>query len=141
MKNKRFIIGIGICFAVVMMLSILGPETVSAEECLLIKVTSQAQPTKVIAIDPQTLEISAGDCVFWANMSKDSVKIRFMGSEECIVNPSGFECEGSKKSFVTGYYGKGQTKSLQIVKAGTYNYEIQPKTQPSVKSAGTIIVK
>jgi len=140
MQKKRFIIGIGICLAIGMVLSIVGPETASAEECMLIKVTSQAQPTKVTAVDPQTLGMSAGDCVFWANMSKDLIKVRFMGSQECVVNPSGFDCEGSKKAFVTDYFGKGQTRSLQIIKAGSYNYEIQSKTEPSARTTGTIIV-
>lgn len=139
MKKKKFTIGI--CLAIIMALGILGPETVSAEECQLLKITSQAQPPKTIAVDPQTLEASKGVCVFWANLSKDLIRIKFNGSQECVVNPVGFECEDSKKSFVTSYYRIGETKSLQIVKAGTYSYDIQTKTEPSVKTTGTIIVK
>jgi len=99
MKKKRFIIGVGISLAVVMMLSIWGPEKVSAQKCSMIRITDQGKPTKVTAVDPETLVVSAGDCVFWANISKDLVKVRFMGSEACVVNPAGFDCQESKKSF------------------------------------------
>ena len=141
MKKRHFFIGVGISLAVVLFLSIFWVEAVSAKECRLIKITSPAEPTRVTAIDPETFEISNGDCIFWANMSKNLVRVRFMGSLQCAVNPVGFDCEGTKKSFVTGYFGKGETRSLVIVKGGTYQYEIQTKNEPSVKTTGLIIVE
>lgn len=142
MKKNRFVVGFGISLAVVMMLSVFAIETVFAQECRLIKITSQEKGLgKPTTIQPETLTATSGDCVFWANISKDMVKVRFYGSQECIVNPVGFDCEGSKKSFVTNYFGIGQSKSIQLAKKGTYNYEIQTKTEPSVKAIGQIIVE
>ncbi len=142
MNEKRFVIGIGVSLAVVMMLSIWAPGTVSAQECRLIKITSQEKGLgKPTTIEPETLTASDGDCVFWANISRELVKIRFYGSEACIVNPVGFDCEGSKKSFVTGYFGTGQSKSIHLAKKGTYKYEIQTKLEPSVKTTGVIVVE
>ena len=142
MKTKRFVVGFGISLAVVMMLSIWGVETVTAQECKLIKITSAGgEVGKTTNVDPKQMTASSGDCIFWANVSKEQIKIRFYGNEECIINPVGFDCEGSKKSFVTGYFGIGGSKSLQIAKPGTYNYEIQTKNEPSAKTAGAIVIQ
>ena len=141
MREKRHLIGIGISLAVVMLLGIWGVETVSAAQCKMIQITDQRQATKTTVVDPETLYISKGDCVFWANMGKGSIRVKFKGSLQCAVNPVGFDCEESKKSFITGYFGRGESRSMEIVEAGTYQYEIQSKKEPSVKTTGTIIVK
>lgn len=141
MKGKRSFIGIGISLAVFMLLSIWGVEKVPAAECQLIKISNQVQAANTTAVDPEVLYISKGDCVFWANMSKDMIRVRFNGSIQCAINPVGFDCKEKDKSFVSGYFGTGESRSLEIVKAGTYQYEIQLKSEPSVKTTGTIIVE
>ena len=129
MKKKKLLIALGVSFLVAMMIGLLGLETVSAQECRLIKINGRTDPTS-LRIEPETLFISKGDCVVWFNrLVTDEVMVIFKEGKKCLdVSKSsmGFNLD-SESCYVTSWLPFAGTSSLRFMEKGTYEYTVKAK--------------
>ena len=121
-----------------MLLAFFNLGAISALECQIIRIRSGEMPQS-IALNPQTLTISAGDCVVWFNASGGLIQVTFTGSVEKIANPGGFV--QSKEHLVTSWFSHGVVKSMQVMEKGIYDYTIKTKQPDSKEMVGKIEVK
>ena len=84
MNKKRLVIAVGVSFVVAMMMGLLSSETVSAQECRLIKIHGRSEHPS-IRIEPETSFISKGDCVVWFNrVFTDEIMVTFKEGKKCL---------------------------------------------------------
>ena len=143
MKKKRLLIAIGVSFVVAMMIGLIGLETISAQECRIIKISGRADQ-HTIMIDPETIFLSKGDCAVWFNrFVADEIMVKFDDGKRCVdvtQAPMGFSLN-EQSCYVTNYLPFTGTSSLRFMQAGTYMYTVHAKNIQGSWAKGSIVVK
>jgi len=142
MNKKRLLAAFGVSFVVAMMIGLLSLETVSAQECRLIKIHGKIDPSTVM-IEPDTIYVSKGDCVVWFNRVAKEIQVIFEEGKRCVdvtQAPMGFSVN-EHSCYVTSWIPFAGTSSLRFMEKGTYNYVIETKGMKNVKAKGQIVVE
>jgi len=144
MKRKRLVIAIGVSFLVAMIIGLLGLETVSAQECRIIRILGRTEHLP-LTIDPGTTFINKGDCVVWFNrVFTDEIQVMFKEGKKCLdvtKSPMGFTLD-AESCYVTTWLPFATTSSLRFMEKGTYKYVIKAKSMPGQNvQEGQIIVE
>jgi len=143
MNKKKLLIAFGVSCVAVLMIGLLTWETISAQECRLIKIHGRTEhPT--IMIEPDTLWVSKGDCVVWFNrVAAKEIQVVFEEGKKCldVTNaPIGFSLD-AHSCYVTSWIPFAGTSSLRFMEKGTYNYVVEAKGMKGVQAKGQIIVE
>jgi hypothetical protein len=144
MNKKRLLITVGLSFAIAMMVYLFHLETISAQECRIIRILGRAEHVS-LTIEPGTTFINKGDCVVWFNrVFTNEIQIMFKEGKKCsdvTKSPMGFTLNASN-CYVTTWIPFSGTSSLRFMEKGTYKYEVQAKGLPSQNvQEGQIVVE
>ena len=144
MNKKKLLIAIGVSFVVAMMIGLLGLETLSAQECRIIRIIGRAQHPAAIIIEPGTIFINKGDCVVWFNrVIAEEIKVVFKEGKRCLdvtKSPMGYTLD-AESCYVTTWMPFAGTSSLRFMEKGTYKYVVQAKGMPGENIEGQIVVE
>jgi hypothetical protein len=143
-KKRHLLILIGVVFFFATFILLENLETVSAQECRIVRLHGGAGvQVRGLRIEPDFLVISKGGCVIWSNWVRgvgEDVKVIFEEGKTCrdmTEAPSGFKLDESS-CYVTSWLPFGATSSLKFKEEGTFAYTVE--TQTGKKAKGTINV-
>jgi hypothetical protein len=144
MNKKILSVAIGLAFFLMLTSFLANQETVSAQECRLVRLHGGiGANVSEIRIEPRTLWISKGTCVIWSNWVRtDEVKVVFEEGKKCedvTDAPAGFTLD-TDTCYVTDWISLGGTSSLKFNEAGTYKYVVEA-AGGTIKSRGEISVR
>jgi len=144
MSKKRLLISFGVSCVVALMIGLLSWETISAQECRLVRVHGRSEHPS-LTIEPQTSFISKGDCVVWFNrVFTDEIEIMFEEDKRCLdvtQNPQGAFTLDAKSCFVSTWIPFASTSNLRFMEKGTYDYVVKAKNWKGIQAKGQIIVE
>ena len=112
-----------------MMIGLLGLETLSAQECRVIRILG-GMSVSPLALEPKIAFINKGDCVVWFNrVYPEKVEIIFNDGKKCLdvtKSSMGFTLN-DKGCYATTWLPLAGTSSLRFMEKGTYKYVVKAK--------------
>jgi|LQYC01.1.fsa_nt_gi plastocyanin len=146
MKKKKLLIAIGVSFVVAVIIGLLGLQTISAQECRIIRILGRTD-VYPLTIEPATIFINKGDCVVWFNrVFTEEIQVAFKEGKKCLdvtKSPMGYTLNASN-CYVSTWMPFAATSSLQFMEKGTYKYvvTVEAKSMPGQNvQEGQIIVE
>ena len=142
-RNLTTTIGVTLILAVSFILiaqSIVNAEKVCRlEDIKVVRIVGQSEGDGSLTVEPNTMNITSGDCVVWVNWSKGGeVMVVFSDGKACYdvtrKTSSGFSMESQKNCYVTNFIPYGGTSSLTFKDKGVFEYEVIAENGKSTKS-------
>jgi len=143
MQKRNYLVMIGVILILVAAVLMISKETITAQDCRIIRIHGQAYPEKSVWLEPETLLLPKSGCVIWVNFARGNVKVIFEEGKKCkdvTEAASAFTMDESLGCYVTSFVDVGATSSLRFVEEGTLAYKVEIEGVAE-KATGSIVVR